>query len=105
MFDPAKASSLDGNFETQLAKIRDEMKQMEQRLERQNLLLQGFFLLMSEHGDISETQLLERVTQLAAEKSKAPAKSCPQCNRSLGKRKQCMYCGGKRPVESAFDLL
>jgi hypothetical protein len=105
MFDKEKVPSSGVEVESAVRKLRDEVRQLELRLERQTLLLQSFFTLMSEHSDISEAQLLERVTRLAAEKSNTRAKNCPQCDRPLGKRKQCMYCGGKLPVDSAFDLL
>jgi hypothetical protein len=64
MFDSGKIrTSIDaGTLEAQVVNLRDEVKQLESRLERQTLLLQGFFTLMSERSEISEAQLLVRVT-------------------------------------------
>lgn len=54
---------------------------------------------------LDQTALAEKVAAVLREKAERAQALCSGCNRPLGDKKKCIYCGEERKVESIFELL
>jgi len=89
-----------------LSDLKDAVRRLEQRVEKQALMLKATCSLLLERKAISEADLLARIQQLAAEKNSEAVRTCSACGRTLNpKHNKCMYCGEARRVDSALDLI
>ncbi len=90
----------------EIAILRDEIAELQRRLEKQAVLMRALYTLLSEKPGPTETELLDRFRQLEAERVGFPAKMCSLCGRPVNLRhNRCLYCGADCQVQSAFELL
>lgn len=78
---------------------------MEKRLDKSNSVLRAVFELMSAELRLEPAALVEKLAVVVREKAERAQAPCAKCNRPLGDKKKCMYCGEERKTESLFDLL
>src|SRR5437660_1131187 len=90
----------------EVADLRESLRQLERRLEKQSLVVRALFELLSEKCELTQEELLERVLEVKQQKTTSPPRTCGKCGQVMGPREtRCIYCGEKRQVESAFELL
>ena len=89
-----------------------EIRMLEDRLERLNLVCMAMWSLLQERGKLTEADLIDRVRALDHIDGSPDGKltrtvsKCAACDRTLGPRQErCMYCGKERAVSSAFDTV
>jgi ribosomal protein S27AE len=83
------------------------------QVERLTLITMALWKLLQEHTDLTEADLLAKVTEIDLADGVADGKitrttvaKCPKCSRSMSpKHKRCLYCGESDLVQSAFDSL
>jgi ribosomal protein S27AE len=86
--------------------LRDAIRRLEKRLERQSLVIKALGGLLIQGGAVTEEQLLVRIQQIGEERVSDAARVCPNCGRTMNaKHDKCLYCGGARKVQSALDLI
>lgn len=89
-----------------LSDLKDAVRRLEQRVEKQTLMLKAMCSLLLDRAAIAEADLLARVQKFAAEKTSESARTCPACGRTMNaKHNKCMYCGEARRAASALDLI
>ena len=88
----------------------DEVRQLEDRLDRLVLANMALWSLLQEKMGLTEKDLMDRVQQVDLAdgqldgKARKPLAKCPDCDRVMSPRhKRCLYCGAERLDYSAFD--
>jgi hypothetical protein len=90
----------------EITDLRETIGELQQRIDKQAVLMRAFFALVADRVAISEADLLERFREFALEKAITPAKRCNQCGRTINlKYNKCYYCDEPHRVRSAFELL
>lgn len=100
-FNQEKANDLIREFH----KLAQQVSQLEKRLDKSTSVLRAVFELVNAELDFAPTALAEKLAAVIREKSERTQAPCAGCNRPLGDKKKCMYCGEERKTESIFDLL
>jgi hypothetical protein len=85
--------------------LQQQVKQLEKRLDKYNSVLKAVFELMSAELHLGPAALAEKLAVVVREKAERAQALCGGCNRPLGDKKKCMYCGQERKAESVFDSL
>lgn len=83
------------------------------QVERLTLITMALWQLLQEHTELTEADLLAKVTQIDLADGVADGKitrttvaKCPSCSRTMSpKHKRCLYCGETALVRSAFDSM
>ncbi|MGC9454759.1 MAG: hypothetical protein ACP5HU_07825 [Phycisphaerae bacterium] len=82
--------------------LKEELKRVEDKLEKLTLVCMAMWSLLSEKTDLTEDQLTERVRQIDMQdgtsdgKVTRSMKQCPQCGRTMSARHaRCLYCGAE----------
>jgi flagellar biosynthesis/type III secretory pathway protein FliH len=101
VFNQEKANDLIREF-TGLAQ---QVSQLEKRLDKANNVLRAVFELLRAELHLEPAALAENLAAVVREKAERAQAPCGRCNRPLGGKKKCMYCGEERKAESIFDLL
>jgi hypothetical protein len=78
---------------------------LEKRLDKANNVLKALFELVRAELHVEPAALAEKLAAVVREKAERAQAPCPRCNRPLGDKKKCMYCGEERKTESLFDSL
>ena len=78
---------------------------MGKRLDKCSSVLRAVFELMRAELHLEPAALAEKLAAVVREKAERAQAPCARCNRPLGDKKKCMYCGEERKPESVFDLL
>ena len=103
-----KSSHKDGNGAAQrdASDLRELVWKLEQRVERQSLLLQALFTLLTRReGGLTERELADEIRSTERQRSEAAPATCAKCHRVIGLRQsQCLYCGERRAPASPFEL-
>lgn len=88
----------------------DEVRQLEDRMDRLVLVNMALWSLLQEKTGLTEKDLMDRVQQVDLAdgqldgKARKPLARCPDCDRVMSPRhKRCLYCGADRLDYSAFD--
>ena len=88
----------------------DEVRQLEDRMDRLVLVNMALWSLLQEKMGLTEKDLMDRVQQVDLAdgqldgKARKPLAKCPDCDRVMSPRhKRCLYCGADRLDYSAFD--
>jgi hypothetical protein len=100
-FSEEKANDLIREFK----RLGHQVGQLEKRLDRCGNLLRAVFELVRAELHIEPAALAEKLAAVVREKAERAQASCGTCNRPLGDKKKCIYCGTERKAESVFDLL
>jgi len=85
--------------------LAQQVSQLEKRLDKCSSVLKAVFELMRAELHLEPAALAEKVAAVLREKAARGKALCGGCNRPLGDKKKCMYCGEERKAESIFDLL
>ena len=101
LFNEEKANDLI----REVNRLRQQVGQLEKRLDKCSSVLQAVFELVRAELHIEPARLVEKVAAVLREKADRAQATCANCNRPLGDKKKCMYCGTERKAESVFDLL
>jgi hypothetical protein len=86
-------------------KLRQQVSQLEKRLDKYGSVLKAVFELVRAELHLEPAALAEKLADVVREKAERAQALCGRCNRPLGDKKKCMYCGEERKTESIFDLL
>jgi hypothetical protein len=101
VFNQEKANDLIREFN----KLSQQVAQMEKRLEKYGTVLRAVFELVRAELHLEPAALTEKLAEVVRKKAEWAQAACAKCNRPLGEKKKCMYCGEERKAESIFDLL
>ena len=89
---------------------REHQVDLERRLEKLSLICRAMWTLVQERSNISEKELLTRTTEIdlldgrADGRVSVPARECETCRHTIAPRhERCLYCGGKKLVDSVFE--
>ncbi len=81
-------------------------------LNKLTLICQAMWSLIEERTDLTEKDLLNRVTELDLKDGKldgkytTPPVDCPKCGAKICKKyNRCLFCGQEAPEGSAFNAL
>jgi len=84
----------------QTGDVRNALRELESRTDRQALTTMAIWALLSEKLGITEQELEDKINEIDLSDGKLDGKvhvdtsTCTSCNRKLSKRHQrCMYCG------------
>jgi hypothetical protein len=86
-------------------RLAQQVGQLEKRLDKFGNVLRAVFELVRAELHIEPAALAEKLAAVVREKAERAQAPCGTCNRPLGNKKKCMYCGTERKAESIFDLL
>lgn len=90
----------------EIAGLQDTIADLQQRIDRQALLMRALFLLLIKRAGLTEQELLDSFHRCELETASQPVKKCVSCGRAVNLRNnRCMYCDQPSPVDSAFDFL
>jgi len=101
VFNQERANDLIREFQG----LAQQVRQLEKRLDQHSSVLRAVFELMRDELNLEQVELAEKVASVLREKAERAQALCGGCNRPLGDKKKCIYCGEERKVESIFDLL
>jgi hypothetical protein len=101
VFDQEKANELIREF----LQLKQHVGQLEKRLDKSNSVLRALFELVRAELNVEPAALAEKLAAVLREKAERAQAPCPKCNRPLGDKKKCVYCGTERKAESIFDNL
>jgi len=85
--------------------LEQQIAQLEKRLDKYRNVLRAVFELIRAKLNIEPEALAEKLAGVVRERAERAQTPCPTCNRPLGDKRKCMYCGTERKAESIFDLL
>lgn len=89
----------------ELTELRKLVQQLDERLDRQGLVLRALCRVVQEAQGLNPRQLLDRVRQEETERASAPPRTCPKCGKVVTQRtNRCIYCGEVREMESVLEL-
>jgi hypothetical protein len=89
----------------QVQGLAQQVTHLEKRLDKYSSVLKAVFELMRAELNLEPAALAEKLAAVIREKAEHAKALCHGCNRPLGGKKKCMYCGEERKTESIFDLL
>ena len=76
-----------------------------ERLDKCGSVLRAVFELMRDELHIEPATLVEKLAAVVREKAERAQEPCGKCDRPLGGKTKCLYCGTERKAESIFDRL
>jgi hypothetical protein len=100
-FNQENANDLIREFQ----QLAQQVVQLEKRLDKQSNVLRAVFELVQDELHVAPAALVERLAAVVREKADRAQLPCGTCNRPLGNKKKCPYCGTERKAESIFDHL
>jgi hypothetical protein len=89
----------------EVLQLKQQVGHLEKRLDKCGNVLRAVFELVQTELHLEPPALAEKLAAVVREKAERLKALCDTCNRPLGDKKKCMYCGAERKVESIFDLL
>jgi hypothetical protein len=91
----------------EFGRLTQQVGQLEKRLDKCSSVLRAVFELVQAELHIEPASLAEKVAAVLREKAERAKAPCANCNRPLGEKKKCLYCGTERKAESTsiFDHL
>jgi hypothetical protein len=101
VFNQEKANDLIREFN----RLTQQVGQLEKRLDKLGNVLKAVFELVRAELHLEPAALAEKLAAVVREKAERAHAACGTCNRPLGNKAKCMYCGTERAAESIFDLL
>ena len=101
VFNQERANDLIREF----LQLKQHVGHLEKRLDKCGCVLRAMFELVQAELHLDESALVEKLAAVVREKASQAQALCDTCNRPLGGKKKCLYCGTERKVDSLFDLL
>lgn len=105
----ASARASDANVRTQ--EVRQDVLELEARLQRLSLLCQAMWELLSERGQITNNDLIRRVLEVDGRDGSTDGKigsrivDCPRCKNKVNSRHpRCVVCGGVIATKHPFEV-
>ena len=89
----------------EVQRLAQQVGQLEKRLDRAGNVLRAVFELVRAELHLEPAALAERLAAVVRERAGRAQAACATCNRPLGDKKKCLYCGTERKAESIFDQL
>jgi hypothetical protein len=89
----------------ELLQLKQHVGHLEKRLDKCGNVLRAVFELVQAELNIEPSALVEKLAAVIRAKAAQAQALCDNCNRPLGGKKKCLYCGTERKAESLFDLL
>jgi hypothetical protein len=86
-------------------RLTQQVGHLEKRLDKCSCVIRALFDLVRAELHIEPSALAEQLATVLREKSERAQAVCANCNRPLGEKKKCIYCGTERKAESIFDYL
>ena len=87
-----------------------QMQDLKRKVESLTITCQALWELLSEHLNLGEELILQKMREIDARDGKMDGKispslvSCPSCSRpNKASRSQCLYCGFTLPTSHIFD--
>ena len=100
------------NKEKLREEVADSMMVYVKKLDKLSLVCQAMWTLLQERTDVSDEDLLARVTELDLKdgildgKYQKPPAECPSCDAMMSpKFGRCLFCGQESTNNNAFDTL
>lgn len=100
-FDQEKANDLI----REVLQLEQVVGQLERRLDKSNAVLRAVFEVVRAELKVEPAALAEKLAAVLREKAERAQAACPKCNRPLGDKKKCLFCGTERKAESLFENL
>src|SRR5262249_11348748 len=101
VFNQEAANDLIREFQ----RLSQQVGQLEKRIDRCGSVLRSVFELVEAELHIEPAALVEKLAAVLREKAERAKATCAKCNRPLGDKAKCMYCGTERKAGSIFDQL
>jgi len=111
----AKHAASDAKFESQITAqqaIEQTYLPYVKQLDKLGLVCQALWTLLQEKTDLTDQDLLERVTELDLKdgvldgKYMKPPVDCPKCGAKMSRKfNRCLFCGEEYAEGSAFDTV
>src|SRR5688572_1029934 len=108
----ADAESSASSAAARAGKVEADIHFLQRTVDKLILVNTALWSLLQEKTGLTDQQLLDRLEQIDLRDGHADGRippapaNCPQCRRTLHPRhKHCIYCGQKRPIQTAFDGL
>jgi hypothetical protein len=90
----------------EIAKLRDTVKALERRSDKQAAVLRAVCQLLFEKIGIVEPELLAAIARIENDRANNAERDCGQCQRPMKvNSRKCLYCGHEVPIHSVFDLI
>jgi hypothetical protein len=100
-FNQEKANELIREF----LQLKQHVGHLEKRLDKSNSMLRAVFELVQAELHLEPSALAEKLAAVIRDKAERTKAPCATCNRPLGDKKKCVYCGTERKADSIFDVL
>ena len=100
-FNEDKANDLIREFD----RLAQQVGQLEKRLDKYGNVLRAVFELVRAELHLEPAALVEKLAAVVRERAERAQEACRTCNRPLGDKKKCLYCGTERKADSVFDHL
>ena len=91
---------------------RSELQQLEARLDKLTLVVHAMWTLLREKTDLTDADVLKRVTELDAEDGTVdgrvtkPPVRCAKCGAMISRKfNRCLFCGERYTEGGAFDTV
>jgi hypothetical protein len=101
VFDQESANDLIREF----SRLTQQVGQLEKRLDKCASVLRAVFEVVRAELHIEPAALVEKLAAVLREKAERAQAPCAGCNRPLGDKVKCVYCGKERKAQSIFDQL
>ena len=99
-------SSKVNDAQREVAKLRDTVKSLERRAEKQAAVLRAICSLLFEKVGVIEPELLAAIAKIENDRASQTERLCGDCQRPMKPTsRKCIYCGHELPVSSVFELI
>ena len=89
----------------EIAKLTRVIGLLEKRMDKQSQVIRALFEVLKDEHHVDTDKLMGKLAEIVRQKAADLERECAKCNRRLGDKRKCMYCGEELKVESVFDLL
>src|SRR5262245_60065132 len=86
-------------------KLSQQIVRLEKRLDKMSDVLKAVFEVVRVELQLEPDVLAEHLAAVVRDKADRMDATCANCNRPLGDKTKCIYCGTERATESVFDVL
>jgi len=105
MMQPAFKQEQVNDIVREFLQLKLHVSHLEKRLDKCGSVLRAVFELVQAELDIEPSALTEQLAAVLRAKAERTQALCESCNRPLGEKEKCIYCGTERKPTSIFDLI